>query len=239
MHESTRRTRQAVLVAAAMLAAVPVSAGAADAPDTPITASAPEIRQGQGWSLLGGSTSGDGANVLAVNVGFPSVAVSFFRGVTSIQDFGLRIAFNYGYERLVTAIFPGLRAEGLMRLRLLDTGRVNLGVKGGVGVFAYFTPTFTLPGISIPLAVAVGIPVGSAVALSTGVDLPLFITFGPTGGFSVPVLFNAGLEYWLDKRWQTSLHFKMGPLLNTTGPFVPVGSAQIAFEVGLGTAIKL
>jgi hypothetical protein len=200
---------------------------------------APAPRTGQGWTLLGAQTSGDGANVVAVEAGFPAIAVTYFRGVTSIEDIGFRLAFNYGYEGLVSAIAPGMRGEALARLRLVDTGHVNIGVRGGVGVFAYFTSAYTLPGVTIPLALDVGIPVGSAFAISTGVDIPLFITFGQTGGLTAPILFDAGLEYWLSKGWEANLHARMGPAINVTGPFVPVGSAQIAFELSVGMAFKL
>jgi hypothetical protein len=218
---------QAVLVAA-------VAAGPAAAADDK-----PEFRLGQGWTMLGAQTTGDGANVIAIDAGFPTIAVTYLHGVTSIEDVGVRIAFNYAYEGLVTAIVPGLRGEAVARLRLLDTGRINLGVKGGVGLFAYFTSAYTLPGITIPLGLVLGIPVGSAIAISTGIDVPLFITFGPTGGLTAPVLFDAGLEYWLNKGWEASLHARMGPAFNVTGPFLPVGTAQIAFEIGLGMAFKL
>src|SRR6185295_9597411 len=150
-----------------------------------------------------------------------------------------RLAFHYAYEGLPTAIHPGLRGEAVARLRLLDTGRVSLGVRGGVGLFAYFTSAFTTPGISIPLGLAVGIPVGSAFSIATGVDVPLFVTFGPNGGLSAPILFDAGLEYFLSKGWQANAQVRLGPALHVTGPFVPVGSAQIAFELTVGTAFKL
>lgn len=228
VNQNARRMAQAVVAVA--VAVAPVAAAAEDTP---------QLRQGQGWTLLGAQTSGDGANVLAVDAGFPTLAVTYLRGVTSIQDLGVRLAFNYAYEGIVTAIVPGMRLEGLVRLRLLDTGHFNLGVKGGVGVFAYFTSAYTQPGITIPLGLVMGIPVGSAFAVSTGIDVPLFITFGPTGGVSVPVLLDAGLEYWLDKRWEASLHAKMGPSINTTGPFVMVGTTQIVFQIGVGMAFKL
>ncbi|HYV44992.1 MAG TPA: hypothetical protein VFA20_09030 [Myxococcaceae bacterium] len=215
---------------AALLALVSITSWAAEEP-------AP--RAGQGWTLLGAQTVGDGANVVAVEAGFPALAVTFFHGVTSIEDVGVRLAFNYGFEGLVSAIVPGMRVEGLARLRLLDTGHVNIGLRGGVGVFAYFTGAFTVPGVTIPLGLDVGIPVGSAFAISTGVGLPLFITFGNTGGLTAPILFDAGLEYWLSKAWEANLHARMGPALNATSPFVQVGSAQIAFELSVGMAFKL
>lgn len=221
---------QVVLAASMVLA--PEAAVAADAPP-------PEPRVGQGWTLLGAQTVGDGANVLAASAGFPGLSATFLHGVTSIEDVGFRLAFNYGYEGLVTAIFPGLRGEAVARLRLLDTGRVSLGVRGGVGVFAYFTSSYTLPGITLPLGLAVGIPVGSAFSIAAGVDVPLFVTFGPTGGLSAPILFDAGLEYFLSKTWEANAQVRVGPTLHVTGPFVPVGSPQVAFELTVGTAFKL
>jgi hypothetical protein len=233
MHGNARRMAQALTsAAAALLALGPLSARAADEPT-------PAPRVGQGWTLLGAQTSGDGANVVAAEVGFPAIAVSYLHGVTSIEDVGFRLAFNYGYEGLVSAIVPGMRGEALLRLRLLDTGHVNVGVKGGVGLFAYFTNAYTLPGVTIPLGLTVGIPVGSAFAIATGVDVPLFITFGQAGGLTAPILFDAGLEYWLSKGWETNLHARMGPALNATGPFVALGSTQIAFELSVGMAFKL
>jgi hypothetical protein len=231
MHGNARR--MAVTSAAVtFLALVSAPARAADEP-----AAAP--RMGQGWTLLGAQTVGDGANVIALEAGFPALAVTYFHGVTSIEDVGVRLAFNYGFEGLPSAIVPGMRAEALARLRLVDTGHVNIGLRGGAGVFAYFTSAYTLPGVTIPLGLDVGIPVGSAFSIATGVDVPLFIIFGTTGGVTAPILFNAGLEYWLSKGWEANLHARMGPALNVAGPFVPLGSAQIAFELSLGMAFKL
>ncbi|HVE84402.1 MAG TPA: hypothetical protein VND93_16215 [Myxococcales bacterium] len=219
---NARRTMQAVLAAA--VAVGPVTAAAAEA---------------QGWSMFGAQTSGDGANVVAVDAGFPSIALTFFHGVTSIEDVGVRLAFNYAFEGIPTAIYPGLRGEAIARLKLLDSGHLSLGVKGGVGMFGYFAPIATVLGVTIPLGVAVGIPVGSQIAIATGIDVPLFITFGPTGGLTAPILIDAALEYALSARWQASFHARMGPALNPTGPLVPNGSAQIGFEIGIGTAFKL
>jgi len=222
------------MLAAAVAVAVSLAARAADVP-----APVPEARAGQGWTMLGAQTSGDGANVVAVDAGFPGLSVTYLHGVTSIEDIGFRLAFNYGYEGLVTAIHPGLRGEAVARLRLLDTGHVSIGLKGGVGVFAYFTSAYTAPGITLPLGLVVGIPVGNAFSVATGVDVPLFLTFGPTGGLTAPVLFVAGLERWLGKGWLANLRVRMGPAVNITGPFVPVGSAQLAFELAVGMAFKL
>lgn len=232
MHGNARRMA-AASAAVTFLALVPAPARAADEP----AAGGP--RMGQGWTLLGAQTVGDGANVIALEAGFPALAVTYFHGVTSIEDVGVRLAFNYGFEGLPSAIVPGMRVEGLARLRLLDTGHVNVGLRGGAGVFAYFTSQATTPGVTIPLGLDVGIPVGSAFSIATGVDVPLFITFGTNGGLTAPILFNAGLEYWLSKGWEANLHARMGPALNVTGPFVPPGSAQIAFELSLGMAFKL
>lgn len=219
---STSRLRSVVLVAALGVAS---GAGA-------------QGRMGQGWSLLGAESLGADQNVLGAQLGFPGVTLTYLRGLNAIVDLGGRLTFNYGFEGLVTAIHPGLRGEGLVRIRLLDTGRFNLGVKGGVGLFGYFTPAFTLPGILLPLGLAMGFPIASAIVLSAGLDVPMYVTFGQTGGLTVPVLVGAGLEYFLHKQWEASLHARMGPTLNPTG-FRAGANTEIAFELLLGTAFKI
>jgi hypothetical protein len=219
----------------AAAAAVMLSTGTALAEE----ASPQPSRGGQGWSTLSGQSVGNNATALTAQVGFPGLTLSFLRGMSSNLDFGGRFTFNYGYERLLTAIYPGVKGELLGRLQLLGLPRVNLGLQIGAGAFGYFAPGgAAVVGFSFPLALQVGIPIGSALVVSTGIDVPMYVTFGTIGGLTIPLLFGAGVEYFIDKSFVATFNTRMGPSINNSG-FRYGSRAELALEAQVGIAYRL
>lgn len=217
--------------------AVALAAGAASAEEHRVEHAAQY--GGQGWSTLGGQTVGGGANVLTVQAGFPGVQVGFLHGLAPNVDLGFHLGFNYSYEGIVTALYPGVRGEVLARIQLLDTGRFNLGLHLGAGVIAYFDSFGdTVAGMNIPVGISFGIPVASALAVHVTVDAPMFVTFGLGGGLTFPLLFGGGLEYFIDRNLCLNFGVKMGPAINPTG-FRYGNRADFDFSALFGIAFKL
>jgi hypothetical protein len=202
----------------------------------------PAVEGGQGWSLLSGQTVGAGANLFEGQAGFPGLSAGFLHGINSNIDLGVSFTFNYGLEGDVQALVSGIKPEGVARFALFDNGRYNLGLRAGLGPFFYFPSNGpSLNGFSIPVSLVLGIPVGSAIMLNAGVDLPFFVVFGPGGGPVLPILLGGGGEYFLDSHLSVSFNTRMGPALTPVSSISGNGSAAsyFTFEALLGVAYRL
>lgn len=198
---------------------------------------APRAR-GQGWSMLAHQTVGGGSTALGVQVGFPGLTIGVLHGVQSGFDLGGRVSLNYAYEGMVRLIHPGVKAELVGRLKLLEGPRLGLGFHFGAGFLSTFAPGVTVYGMSLPVGLVAGIPIGSALMVNIGVDLPLFVTFGTFGGLTAPILAGAGLEYFIDRSLLISFNTRMGPALNPTVLRIST-PAEFAFQAQVGVALKL
>jgi hypothetical protein len=199
-----------------------------------ISVSEPTVTRGQGWSLYSGYTVGGGNTALAAQLGWPGISASVLHGATPKFDLGGRVAFNYGFEGIVTDVLPGLKFQGLARISLLDSQQLGLALEFSPGPFFYFGRVSTLVGLGLPVGLSAGIPVGSAIMLNAGMDVPMFIRFGAGGYFTIPLLFGGGVEYFIDRNLAASFNLKMGPAINTR-----VGRADFAFHALLGVAYRL
>ena len=154
--------------------------GAASAQDVEV--SAPTVTRGQAWSVYSGYTLGAGNTVLAGQVGWPGISATVLHGVTSNFDIGGRFGFNYGLEGMVRQVVPGLRLQGVARINLLDQQRLGLALEFAPGPIFYFRRAFTQVGMTLPIKLSLGIPVGSAIMINAGLDVPMFVFFG-TGSY--------------------------------------------------------
>ena len=193
--------------------------------------------RGQGWSVLSGQTLGSGTAVTG-QVGWPGVSLGLLHGATSRFDIGGKLTFNYGREGLITSVVPGLKLQAWMRLMLLQTSRVNVGLTFAPGPFFYFYERYTDVGLTLPIALNVGIPVGSALMLNVGLDIPFYVIFGTGGGVVVPVLLGGGLEYFLDRNLAVNFNVRMGPSVGSYPGLYGRGSARFTLEALLGVAYK-
>ncbi|WP_375767197.1 hypothetical protein NR798_36765 [Archangium gephyra] len=193
--------------------------------------------RGQGWSMLSGQTLGQGT-ALSGQVGWPGVSLGLLHGATSRFDIGGKLTFNYGREGLITSVVPGLKLQAWMRLMLLQTSRVNLGLSFAPGPFFYFYERFTDVGLSLPISLTLGIPVGSALMLNAGMDIPFYVIFGTGGGVVVPILLGGGLEYFIDRSLAVSFNVRMGPSVGSYAGVAGRGDARFTLEALLGVAYK-
>ncbi|QRK04054.1 hypothetical protein JQX13_27655 [Archangium violaceum] len=195
--------------------------------------------RGQGWSVLSGQTVGQGGTALVGQVGWPGLSLGLLHGATSKFDIGGKLSFNYGREGIVTSVVPGLKLQAWVRLMLLQSSRVNVGLSFAPGPFFYFYENFTDVGLSLPIALAVGIPVGSALMLNVGLDIPFYVVFGAGGGPVFPLLLGGGLEYFVDRNLAITFNVRMGPSIGAYGDFRGRGRARFTLEAMFGVAYRL
>lgn len=191
-----------------------------------------ELVRGQGWSVLGAQTQGKGHTALVGQLGWPGASLGVLHGVDERADLGGLFTFNYGEEGIVTRVRSGLKLQAWARLMLLQSPRVHLGLSFAPGPFIYFDPTYgDTVGLTLPLKLAVGLPVSSAVMLNLGLDMPFYTTFGPSGGPVLPVLVGGGLEYFFDRSLAATFNVRMGPTL-----FLYPGASRFTLDALFGVA---
>ena len=206
--------------------------------------SAPALAQegGQGWSVLSGQALGTGANVFQAQAGYPGLSVGYLYGLNPNIDLGASFTLNYGLEGDVQASVVGIKPQGVARFALFDNGQYNVGLRAALGPLFYFpSNASSLNGFSLPVSLAVGIPVGSAIMLNAGVDVPFFVVFGPGGGPVLPILLGGGGEYFLDRHLSINFNTRMGPGLSPAPAISGNGSVAsfFTFEIYLGVAYRL
>ncbi len=201
------------------------------AADSPAIASASP----PGWSTLSGKTVGAGQTAILGQLGWPGFSATLLHGVAPTMDLGGRLTFNYGEEGIVTQVVPGIRLQGVARLTFFDNGKLNFGMQFEPGPVVYFTSFQTTVGLVLPVGLRLGVPLSDAFLLSFGVEAPVFRIFGSSGGWIFPVLFGAGLEYFVAPNLAATLNGRAGPSVDTRG-FRPV--SDLALEALFGVAYR-
>ncbi len=194
-------------------------------------------RGGQGWTVLTGETVGTNVTAVHVQAGWPGISATLLHGYTPTVDLGGIFSFNYGYEGDVNVVHPGLKLQGYGKATLLDDPKYNLGVWFAPGFLTYFFGGFvgTLVGIAFPTGLVFGLPVASNVNVAFNFDLPMFVTFGDFGSFTVPILFGGGVEYFLEKNMALTFNFRAGPMIFAKSGF----GTDFALQAQMGLAFKL
>jgi len=198
-----------------------------------IEVSEPIIRS-QGWSTMAGLTVGEARTVVTGQAAFPGISVGVLRGVHSRVDVGGRLSFNYGVEGNAADIAPELKLQAHVRASLYQGQRVNLGAEFAPGALVTFRPADEKTwGMTVPVALTLGIPVGSALHLHAAVECPLWFDFS-SAHVRVPILAGGGAEYFLDRSLALTLNLRMGPTLQTWA-----GTGVFTFQSLLGVAWRL
>lgn len=191
--------------------------------------------RGQGWSVLSGQTVGNGTAFVG-QLGWPGVSLGLLHGAAPKFDIGGKFTFNYGREGIVTSVVPGLKLQAWARLMLLQSSNVNVGLSFAPGPFFYFNEFSTDVGLSLPIALNVGIPVGSAIMLNVGMEIPFYVIFGSGGGPVIPVLVGGGMEYFIDRNLAATFNVRMGPSIF---PYQDVrGRARFTMDALFGIAYR-
>jgi len=197
--------------------------------------------RGQGWSVLSGQTVGQGRNTLVGQVGWPGLSLGLLHGATQRFDIGGKLSFNYGREGIVTRVVPGLKLQAWMRLMLLQTSQVNIGLTFSPGPFFYFYDSGTDVGLALPVGLTLGLPVGSALMVNVGIDVPFYVTFGNGGGPVFPLLVGGGLEYFVDSNLAVTFNVRMGPSIGSAYVYgySVRRDARFTLDATIGVAYRL
>jgi hypothetical protein len=190
--------------------------------------------EGQAWSAVGPRTIAVHSSALEVEAGWPGVGVALLRGVSPGVNVGGRVSLLYGVEGLVRTVVPGLKAQGLLKLRFIDTDRLALGLTFEPGPFVLAPPKAPgRVGFALPVSLRLGVAASSAFTVAVLVEVPLWLEFGPAGGVNVPLLSGVGLEYFVTSQLAVFFRGRLGPTLR------PSGIAELTFDGGLGLAVVL
>ena len=194
--------------------------------------------RGQGWSVLAADTLGDNNTAFSAQLGWPGLTLGVLHGGTSKFDIGGKFTFNYGQEGLVEIVEPGIKFQAWVRLMLVRTPQASLALVFQPGPLFYFQDGSTEVGLALPVSLVAGIPVGSALMLNVGLDIPFYVIFGTGGGVVVPVLLGAGMEYFLDRNLAVNFNVRMGPSVGSYSDYGIRGRARFTLEALLGIAYK-
>lgn len=189
---------------------------------------------GQTWSIVGARTVEPAGNVLEFAAGFPGLSAGYLRGVAPGLNLGVRLSFTYGVEGLIRSVVPGLKLQGLLKVRFFDTERVSLGLTFEPGPF-FASPygTITRGGFSLPIGLRLGVAASSAFGLALLVEAPLWVEFGPSGGFNAPILTGVGLEYFVTSKVGLFFRTRLGPTVRSGRV------AEFTFDGAFGVGLKL
>ncbi|RKG79449.1 hypothetical protein D7V88_28680 [Corallococcus terminator] len=168
-------------------------------------------QRGQGWSVLAADTVGQGRNVFTGQIGYPGLTLGLLHGGSDRVDIGGKFSFNWGREGLVDATDEGLKLQLWLRIMLAKTSNVSFALTFQPGTFVYFPRNNTAFGMVFPVGFVVGIPVGSALTLNAGIDIPFNVYIGEGIGPVIPILFGGGLEYFVNNQFNVNFNLRMGP----------------------------
>lgn len=218
MFGRTKALFSAALLCTALLSTAPVRAE--EAPAKPEStgssgATAPSASSyggGGSFSVLAGKSVGAGNTVVHGEAGWPGISAAFWHGAGPKLDIGGKFSLLYAYEGIVQlGGNMGLKAQGLLRVSLLERGRLNLGLKFMPGLFAYFRGGSSEMGLVMPIDLTLGFQVMPQLMLSAGMDFPMFVVFGPWGGVAFPMRIGMGLEYAIDRTLAVTFSLRGGP----------------------------
>jgi len=216
----------------------------------------------QGWSVVTGETVGGGATSVHVQAAWPGLSVSVLHGVSPGFDLGGVFTVNYKYEGDVTASYPGIKLQAYLKGTVLRNRRYSLGLWFAPGMLTYFlgqnycSPVIlgthtvdgsfyslrnictgvggTQFGLAFPAGVVFGVALANNLNIAVNLDLPLFVTFGDYGTFTIPILFGAGVEYFVDRSLAVTFNVRSGPMIFTKSGY----GADLTVQALLGLAYK-
>lgn len=193
--------------------------------------------------MVTGRTVGGGATSLHLQAAWPGLSLSLIHGASPSWDYGGIFTYNYNYEGDVRASFPGIKLQAYLKNTLLKTSRYNLGVSFAPGMVVYFLgQNFCSPiilgthtvdgsfytganvcssvggnqyGVTFPVGLVFGVTASRNLNLALSLDLPMFVTFGDYGTLTIPILFGAGVEFFVEKSTAVTFTFRTGPMIYT------------------------
>ena len=203
---------------------------------------------GQNWGVVGARTAGQSGNLVEGGIGWPGIHLSFLRGLSPNLDLGARVALNYSYEGSVQTALTGFKVQFLLHYKLFERDQVSVALRFEPGPLFYFLPsngcffdnvgnricpTNVASGFSFPIGIRLGLVASSAVNVGVIFEVPIWLNFGRVSTVQLPVLFGAGVEYFVRSNLLLYFSAKMGPTLYTGG-----APAVFTLDVALGVGFR-
>ncbi|HTS79862.1 MAG TPA: hypothetical protein VMH40_04630 [Myxococcaceae bacterium] len=110
-------------------------------PQTPAEAAstAPTPTEGSmDWSMHSGKTMGEGQSAIDGQAGWPGIQTEYMAGIKPYLDLGGRFSFDYAFLGDTRAKGPGVRFQGIIRVHVLDAGKVVMSARFEPGFMTFF-----------------------------------------------------------------------------------------------------
>jgi hypothetical protein len=168
------------------------------------------------YSLLGGTTVPNGADVVSAEVGWPSATFGFTHGTSSTTDIGFKFDLLYGFENTNVGQF-GVGARVPLRAVIMRRDRLSALVHVDPGLKVYTTSPDASFGIQFPVGVTVGYAASPELNVAFGLELPMFLvlTGAASPDFFLGPLFGPAVEYHVDRQLTVGLNTRFGPMFET------------------------
>jgi hypothetical protein len=131
-------TLSAVAVAQEPGTTAPLPPFPADQPAVRSEAVHSEVVSSDDWSLHSGKTMGEKQSAVAGQAGWPGIQTEYMYGLRPFLDLGGRFEFDWSFLGDTKATAPGIKLQGIVRLHLLDAGRVVLSARFEPGFMTFF-----------------------------------------------------------------------------------------------------
>lgn len=200
--------------------------------------------------MVAANTVAPRQNVLEFGVGLPDViSVGWRHGVASGFELGLRGSFTLGLQGLVllgqagttSAWARGAKVQGLLKARLLEAGRVSLGLTFEPGVFlATWTivypgaPVVVGAGFLLPVELKLGVGLGERTTLGLTAGVPFWVELQALNQVMFPILVGVGIEHSLNHSVLLFARVRGGPAVSLGGGASAVLDAQLGLAWRLG-----
>ncbi len=181
-----------------------------------------------------GRMVGDDDTVLHLQVGWPGISATVLHGMSPTLDLGAIFTFNYAVEGLLSNPLPGIKLQGrvgkILCVSLAPGGLVYFGSGNCPGRLGCDS---NLVGLTVPLALALGMPLNVATNIHFGLEIPFWVYLNQGGGAEVPILLGGGVEYYFERNLAITLNLRMGPAFSSRG------NVDFDLKAVTGLAMKL
>ena len=112
----------------------PASTSVEQVSATPVPGATPS----EDWSMHSGRTMGENQSAIAGEVGWPGLQTEYMFGIKPFLDLGARFEFDWSFLGDTKTTAPGIKLQGIIRVHLLDMGKVAMSFRFEPGFLTFF-----------------------------------------------------------------------------------------------------
>jgi hypothetical protein len=90
------------------------------------------------WSMHSGKTMGENQSAIGGEVGWPGLQTEYMFGIKPFLDLGARFEFDWSFLGDTKTTAPGIKLQGIIRVHLLDMGKVVMSFRFEPGFLTFF-----------------------------------------------------------------------------------------------------